>query len=223
MKKIILVIAAHPDDELLGVGATLAAHVRDGDDVFCVILGEGMNSREGAQSEELAALHANARTAGAIIGFKEMYFCNVPDNAFDTVSLLSITQRVEKYIAEIKPEVIYTHHGGDLNIDHRLTFQAVLTACRPCNEHAPQILYTFETVSSTEWQSKDAQQFKPTSYKNIEATFEIKLRALRCYVSEMREFPHSRSEKGLEVLAQYRGMESGMLLAEAFCLVRQKI
>lgn len=221
MKKNILVVAAHPDDELLGSGGTILRNAKAGDDVYCLILGEGIMARADGTKTELEKLHEDSRRAGGILGFKDMFFSNFPDNSFDSVSLLSIIKEVEKYVAKVRPQVVYTHHEYDLNVDHRLTSEAVLTACRPCNENCPQEIYTFETLSSTEWQSKHNKQFAPNTYVDIKATIEDKVRAMRAYKSEIREYPHSRSAEGIKILAQYRGLESGLEFAEAFCLVRK--
>ena len=221
MNRQILVVAAHPDDEILGVGGTIIKHAQDGDMTHVLILGEGAMSRANAEKKEIEILHKSAARAGEIIGFKNIFFAHFPDNSFDTVSLLKITKEVEKYVEEIKPDIIYTHHKYDLNVDHRLVFEAVLTACRPCNENCPSEIYTFETLSSTEWQSKDSKQFKPNFYVNIEGNVEQKIKALREYKTELRAYPHSRSEEGVKILAQYRGLEAGLKFAEAFCLIRR--
>ncbi len=221
MSKKVLVIAAHPDDELLGVGGTVAMHVEKGDTVYCAILGQGALAREKTSKKDVELLEKQAAMAGKVIGFKKIFFARFPDNAFDTVSLLEITKFVEKIIAEVKPAIVYTHHEYDLNIDHRLTFQATLTACRPCNKLCPQELYTFETLSATEWQSKDHKQFKPTVYRSISKVMKKKLKALHCYEGEMCAYPHSRSYEGIEILAKYRGLEAHLEYAEAFHLIRK--
>lgn len=221
MPKNILVVAAHPDDELLGAGATLCRHVENNDQVFVLILGQGALSRDPKAQDEVKSLQEQTRRASKIIGFKEIFFANLPDNTFDTVSLLSIAKEIEKVLAKIKPTIVYTHHEYDLNIDHQLAFQAVLTACRPCNPCAPSTIYSFETLSSTEWQIKDQKQFAPNVYVDIGHQLEKKIQALKCYTSEMREYPHSRSEQGVRILAQYRGLESGLRAAEAFRLIRK--
>lgn len=223
MKKKILVIAAHPDDELLGAGGTLIKHVLSGDRVEALILGQGLMSRDNANASELGALEKMARAAGAMVGFKAMHFTSFPDNAFDTVKFLDIVKIVETHIREFKPTIIYTHHEYDLNIDHRLTAEAVLTACRPASDFCPETIYAFETLSSTEWQSKGYKQFAPNVYVNIEDTLDKKISALGEYTSEMREYPHSRSAEGIRLLAQYRGLESYCKAAEAFYIVRQII
>ncbi len=220
-KKKILVVAAHPDDELLGAGGTLIKHTISGDDVYCLILGEGVMSRKNSNKQDLKKLHNQTLASGEIIGFKEIFFSYFPDNSFDTVSLLSITKDVEKYLEKIKPDIIYTHHENDLNIDHRLTFQAVVTASRPCNKNCPREIYTFETLSSTEWQNKNNNKFSPNNYVDIKDTFNKKIEAIKKYSSELREYPHSRSLEGIKILAQFRGLEVGLFYAEAFCLIRR--
>lgn len=219
--KNILVVAAHPDDELLGAGATLRKHVEAGGKVFALILGQGVFSRDAGTEEDLKKLQADSRRAGEVIGFSDIFFAEFPDNAFDSVPLLQIVKVVEKIFSEVKPDVVYTHHEYDLNIDHRLAFEAVLTASRPCNANAPRELYTFETLSSTEWQSKDQKQFAPNVYVNVESTFSKKIEALQHYKSEIREYPHSRSLKGVQILSEFRGLEAHLKNAEAFRLIRQ--
>ena len=221
MNKKILIIAAHPDDEILGAGGTLLKHQMAGDEIYCLILGEGLNSRGEASATALKKLQQDSLEAGKIIGFKETFFSNLPDNSFDSVSLLSIIKVVEDYIGQIKPEIIFTHHDNDLNIDHRRTFQAVITACRPGGSDCPKEIYTFETLSSTEWQAKTSRPFAPNTFVDIEEVIDQKIEALKKYTSEIREYPHPRSAEGLRILAQYRGLESGLKLAEAFCLIKK--
>jgi len=220
-KKVVLVVAAHPDDELLGVGGTLIKHKESGDIIYCLILGEGVMSRTGSDTGEVSKLQSESQKVGKIIGFKEIYFSNFPDNSFDTVSLLSVAREIEKYLEIIKPSVVYTHFENDLNIDHRVAFQAVLTASRPCNENCPSEIYTFETLSSTEWQSKNGQVFNPNKYVNIEDTIEQKIKAMKEYKGEIRNYPHPRSPEGIKILASFRGLESGLRFAEAFETVRE--
>lgn len=217
----VLVIAAHPDDELLGVAGTLALHVEKGDSVSVAILGQGVLSRENGAREELAVLQAQSRAAAEIIGIKEVVFEDLPDNAFDTVGMLQVAKMVERLVTRFRPDIIYTHHAQDLNVDHRMTNQAVITACRPCASHVPAEIYTYETLSSTEWQSKLHEPFRPNVYVDIASTLEKKLAALAEYHSEMRPYPHARSLEGIRILAQYRGLESGYTAAEAFHLERR--
>jgi LmbE family N-acetylglucosaminyl deacetylase len=135
------------------------------------------------------------------------------------VDFLLIIKKIDQYIEKIKPEIIYTHYENDLNLDHRLTFQAVITACRPCNENCPKEIYCFEILSSTEWQV-EGEKFKPNVYIDIENEIEDKIKAFKEYKSEIRNWPHSRSAEGIRILATYRGLESGKKYSEAFKLIR---
>lgn len=223
MKKI-LVVAAHPDDEILGVGGTILKHAKDGDECFTIILGEGMTSRydkrQLSDNNKVKKLHEDTFRAAEVIGYKNVYMENLPDNRFDSVPLLDITKIVERYIEDIKPDIIYTHFGGDLNIDHRITFEAVLTATRPIGHEYVKEIYVFETVSSTEWNFSNTTNFKPNYFVDITETLDTKLKAMECYVSELREFPHPRSNKNLKVSALKWGSIISRQYAEAFEVVR---
>src|SRR4030042_6908720 len=221
MNKKIMVIAAHPDDEILGAGGTLIKHAQAKDEVFCLILGEGVMSRTGAKKHEIKKLQRQTAEAGKIIGFKKIFFSDFPDNSFDAVPLLKIVKVVEQYLENIKPDIVYTHYENDLNIDHRIAFQAVLTACRPINDNCPREIYAFETLSCSEWQVPD-KKFKPNTYIDIADVVEKKIEALKKYKSEIRLYPHSRSPEGIKILAQYRGLESYLRFAEAMQLIRKK-
>lgn len=221
MNKKVLVVAAHPDDEILGSGATLIKHIAEKDQVYCLILGKGITSRSNSKSAEISKLMSDSKKAAQVIGFKEVYFTDLPDNSFDKISLLEITKIVETYLAKIKPDIIYTHFSNDLNIDHRITYQAVITASRPCNKNQAKEILTFETLSSTEWQTKQDNQFCPNVYVDVEKYINKKIAAMKKYRSELKDYPHSRSIEGISILAKYRGLESGLKFAEAFCLVRK--
>lgn len=223
MNKKILVVAAHPDDEILGLGATLVKHVEERDQVYCLILGGGVVSRDRFSQDDIKKLQKQTANSSKIIGFKAVYSADFPDNSFDSVSLLQIIKLVESYIKKIKPDVVYTHFENDLNIDHRLTFQAVLTACRPVNNNFPEKILTFETLSSTEWQNKQGLQFNPNYYVDVKKYIDKKIEAMKKYSLETRSYPHPRSAQGIKILAQYRGLESGLEYAEAFCLIRKII
>lgn len=225
MTETVLVVAAHPDDELLGCGGTLARHVAAKDAVHIFIAGEGATSRPDAPKDLVAELRGHAAQAAEIIGAKPPRFGGLPDNRLDELPLLEMTQRVEAEIANVRPSIIYTHHGGDLNKDHRLLHQAVVTACRPQTGSSVRAIYTYETASSTEWSSTsiDSEGFRPTRFVDISDHLERKLRALACYKSEMRPFPHSRSIEGVRALAVWRGAMSGSAAAEAFMVVRELV
>lgn len=220
----ILVVAAHPDDEVLGCGGLMAKYAGD-NDIFVVILGEGISSRyekrELADKNDLDELQLQSVRAGKVLGVKENIFYNLPDNRFDSVAFLEIVKKVEKTIQKIKPDIIYTHHSGDLNIDHRIAFRAVLTASRPLKGNSVKEIYSFEVLSSTEWsQQKIEKPFIPNVYEDISFALEKKIEAFQEYKSEVKEFPHPRSVEGVKILAQKRGMESGFESAEAFELIR---
>jgi LmbE family N-acetylglucosaminyl deacetylase len=222
----ILVVAAHPDDEVLGLGAAIRRHINSGDVVDCVILGEGMTSRAKTREESdknaLNDLHYQTLKAAEIIGFRNIFFSGLPDNRFDSIDLLDIVKEVDKHIQSLKPEIIYTHHYGDLNIDHRKTFEAVITASRPIAPYSVKEIYCFETPSSTEWNFKYGDNaFKPNVFIDVEDTLSAKLKAMECYKSEIRDYPHPRSIKALEIMAARWGTVVGKKYAEAFELIRK--
>lgn len=221
----VLVLAAHPDDEVLGCGGTIAWHADQGHDVAIHLMAEGATSRSNvpdrvAMALELESLRCAAREAAAILG-ATVSFDNYPDNRMDSVDLLDVVKSVEGVIAEMRPERIYTHHSGDVNIDHRIVHQAVVTACRPMPGQSVRSLLFFEAVSSTEWQpAASGGVFAPNWFVSIESTIERKREALKVYASEMREFPHPRSLAAIDYLARWRGASVGVHAAEAFMLGR---
>jgi len=230
MSSTILVIAAHPDDEVLGCGGTIARHAKAGDAVHVVILGEGITSRDGKRSREsnkdsLAKLSKAAHQANDILGVKSLVLHDFPDNRLDSLDRLDVIKAVEGFSERYEPDIIYTHHCGDLNIDHRRTHEAVVTACRPMpgNQGVNTILF-FEVASNTEWQFPvSAVPFTPDWFVDISATLELKSKALLAYESEMRPWPHARSIKAVEHLAGWRGASIGTTAAEAFMLGRRLI
>lgn len=220
MKNKVLVIAAHPDDEVLGAGGTILKHIKGGDWVSVLILGEGETSRRGGAGN-IRKRANQAKRAAQNLGVKKIILETLPDNKFDSVPLLDIVEKVEKVIYNLKPHVVYTHFGEDLNIDHRLTFQAVLTACRPQPNFFVKKIMSFEVLSSTEWQIKKKQSlFCPTYYNDISDFIEKKIKAMEAYRPELKSYPHPRSREGIKILAQYRGMEVGYKYAEAFQIIR---
>lgn len=224
----VLVVAAHPDDEVLGCGGTLARHALAGDRVDVLILADGVTSRAAgiggnAQTEvKLSRRQQAAGAAAAALGIGAPRMLTFPDNRLDTVPLLDVVQAVEDCMANSRPDIIYTHHGGDLNIDHEVAHRAVVTACRPIPGSRVQAIYTFEVCSSTDWISRQqGAPFQPCRYVDIHLTLQHKLAALRCYDEEMRAFPHTRSYAALEALARVRGAQVGLEAAEAFGVVRE--
>ena len=222
----VLIVAAHPDDEILGVGGTAARHAQCGDSVYALILGEGQTSRfekrEDAGAELVDRLHGDTRKAAAILGIREVFFEKFADNRFDSVDLLELVKAVEKKISALAPAVVYTHHGGDLNVDHMLTYRAVLTATRPMEGQSVRELYAFETVSSTEWNfAYGDAQFAPNVFVELtKEQFEKKLTAMQAYETELCTFPHPRSLEMLRAAAARWGGVTGAHYAEAFEAVR---
>lgn len=216
----VLVVAAHPDDELLGCAGTIARHALAGDRVHILIAAEGATSRAAGGPDEVEALQQAARQAAEILGAEPPRFAGFPDNRLDSLAILDITQAVEAVVEEVRPTVIYTHHGGDLNRDHRLLHEAVVTACRPLPGRPFRKLLVFETLSSTEWASEAVgAPFRARHYVDISATLDVKLRALACYAAEMRPFPHPRSAEAVTALAALRGTQVGLVAAEAFDVI----
>lgn len=218
----VLVLAAHPDDEILGCGATMARHVAAGDDVHILIVASGAASRNPSDLQEnILALQDAAASAAEVLGAQPPAFLGLPDNRLDSLPLLDIVQAVEGVINNIEPTIIYTHHQGDLNIDHRLVSQAAMTACRPLPGATIRAIYAFETVSSTEWgRHIPGPEFTPNHFVDIEGYLATKMKALECYEMEMRAFPHPRSYRAVEAHAVVRGSSAGLMAAEAFVQVR---
>lgn len=221
----ILVVAAHPDDEVLGPGGTIAKYAAAGIHIDCLILGEGATSRHASREEanikHVDDLREYAYKAAIHLGIKRLFFCGLPDNRFDSIDLLDIVKMVEKYIIQLKPSRVYTHHANDLNIDHQITFKAVLTACRPQPGCPVREIFCFETLSSTEWQSPTgAKTFVPNVFVDISKTLSNKKNAIKEYKSELRNYPHPRSLEGIELTARRWGMVVGREFAEAFELIR---
>ena len=210
-----LVIAAHPDDELLGSGGTLKKLINHGNKVITVIFAKGRKEEEKHMKQ--AVLMANKH-----LGIEEIIFLEYPNLLLETFPLHVINKEIEALIAKYEPSMIFTHHYGDINMDHQILFQAVLTAARPLPGKKPIELLCFETVSSSEWsQHTNDKAFKPNYYVDITETIEMKLESLQFYDVEMKPFPHPRSYKGVEHLAQVRGMTVGVEYAEAFEIIRR--
>lgn len=228
--KRILIVVAHPDDELLGLGATMHRLINDfGVKTHVVILGEGITSRSDQHDivkweQELKIHKENIKSAQDIIGYHIVSAYDFPDNRFDTVALLDIIKVIDKEKETFKPDIIFTHHGGDLNIDHQRTFEAVITANRPLQSENVQAIITFETPSGTEWKSPtDPRHFLPNLFIEIsEKNLQAKITGMECYEFEKRIFPHPRSPESLKILAQRYGVMMGGNFFEAFQIIRMK-
>ena len=219
--KHIAAIFAHPDDEILGCGATMARHARDGDQVRILILATGLTSRGEAEKEQIDALRSQAQQAAKVVGAKSVEFCDFPDNAMDSVALLDVVKAVEGFLNTHPFDIIYTHHVGDMNIDHNITHRAVMTACRPMPGKRPVEVLSCEVNSSTEWSMPSQTPFVPNDFIDVADFLDIKVAAMECYSGEICEWPHPRSSKGIRVTAKNRGMQSGFQAAEAFMLTRR--
>ncbi len=232
----ILVIVAHPDDEVLGMGGTIKKLTKEGHNIKIVILATGITSRrssnysnstdykldkklENITKKQLKELQKDAKNASKILGVTKLTMMNFPDNEMDKITNLEITKTIEKIINEFKPQIVYTHSEYDLNIDHRIIHNAVLTATRPSQKFTVKKVITFEVPSSTEWNF--SKKFIPNIFVDISKELSVKTRAMKAYQNEIRKFPHPRSMEGLEIIAKRWGTVSGFRAAEAFCLIRE--
>ena len=226
LDKRVLVIAAHPDDEILGCGGTLAKFIKEGCYVSVIILSDGILSRIDESSlldrEKISHRQQCAINANNVLGVQDLQFCLFPDNQMDTVPLLEVVKAIEKEIDRVKPEIVLTHHYGDVNVDHSIVHEAVLAACRPQPGHSAHTLMFFEIPSSTEWRpASSPESFKPNWFVDISKTLDFKLKAMKEYENEVRNFPHPRSLESIEHLAGWRGASVGVFAAEAFELGRR--
>ncbi len=219
MTKNILVIAAHPDDEALGCGGTISKHSAKGDRIGVLFIADGVGARNDAFAENLKKRKHAAENALRILGAESLGFFDFPDNRLDTIPLLDIVQKIEKVIEDFQPSVVYTHHYGDLNVDHAIVHRSTLTACRPIPGSYVKEIYTYEVLSATEW-SLGNNLFIPNYFINIEDYWDKKVTAINAYNQEMRPFPHTRSMEHLQSLAEHRGASVGLRKAEAFLMIR---
>ena len=223
----ILVVAAHPDDEILGAGGVMARHAATGDEVFILIMATGAASRvaagEAAADDSIRKLKQAAARAAAALGANRPLFADLPDNRLDGLELLDIVRKVEAVLEEIRPRIVYTHSPLDLNIDHERVARAVLTAARPQPGYFVRAIYGFEVPSATGWYPRgDGRDFSPCHFVDISGPpLAAKERALESYSMEMRPFPHARSQPALAALARWRGASVGLEAAEAFVVLRE--
>jgi LmbE family N-acetylglucosaminyl deacetylase len=213
-----LIIAAHPDDEILGCGGTIKK-LSSEEDFYVLILTYGVENRYPKEME--TRLKENARKANKLVGTKEVFFENLPNQGLDAIPILDVITTIEKYMSQIKPDRVFTHHGGDLNRDHRVVHEASMVATRPISGQCAKQVYSYHVASSTEWnQIKEEDIFIPNVFIDISDTISAKIGAMKCYSSECRPFPHPRSPEALEVYSQYWGITVGMKNVEIFRLIR---
>jgi LmbE family N-acetylglucosaminyl deacetylase len=216
----VVVIAAHPDDELLGAGGTLARHVLAGDEVHAIVVADGAGSRYPA--ELVSTLEKQARRAAEVIGFTSLRFLSLPDQRLDTVPLIELTQRLEGMLDEIRPGTVYTHFPEDVNADHGAVARSAWTACRPYARPEVRKFAVFETPSSTEWAwPMPGTDFRPSLYVDVTDTLEVKVAAMECYETELRDYPHPRSSRALRERAACWGSHIGRPAAEPFVVLRE--
>lgn len=233
----ILIVSAHPDDEVIGMGGALKK-ISQYHDVQVLFIADGITARKKAghinttkydvteeemkkMSKEIAIRKEHAIKALGILGVKKMKFLDLPDNELDTVPFLKIVKEVENEITSSKCKIIFTHHYNDLNIDHRLAYEATITAARPIFDSNVKSIISFEAISSTDW--RKPYKFNPNMYMNISNEIESKIRSLKAYKNEIRDFPHPRSEEAIRATAKRWGSLSGFNAAEAFEIVMSRI
>lgn len=217
--KRIAVIGAHPDDELLGAGGTIARHAQAQDEVHAIVVADGASSRY--PRDMVGVLEKQALRAAEVIGFASLGFLGCPDQRLDTLPLIELTQRIEAALDDIDPHIVYTHFPGDVNADHGLVAKAAWTACRPCSRPRLHRFAVFETPSSTEWAwPLPGGQLEPNLFVDVTGTLDIKIAAMECYETELREYPHPRSSRALRERASFWGSRIGRLAAEPFRVLR---
>jgi LmbE family N-acetylglucosaminyl deacetylase len=222
----VLCVATHPDDEIIGVGGTLARHAAQGDDVYLSILSEAEPARHDEITPEVEEKMAHrrdcTRSACAALGVESVTFHGFPDNTFDDIPLLDIVKAVEEEIRRHQPDVIYTHHYGDLNLSHELTCRAVITAARPLPDSSVRSILAYETLSTSEWAVPHVGNvFQPTVFEDISEHLDRKLDALAEHSTELREHPHPRNVQNVRRNAKLWGAKAGVEAAEPFELLRE--
>jgi LmbE family N-acetylglucosaminyl deacetylase len=216
----IAVIGAHPDDELLGAGGTIARHARAGDNVHAIIVADGAGSRYPAGTA--ATLEKQAQRAAEVIGFASLRFLGLPDQRLDTIPLIELTQQLEAILDDIGPGIVYTHFPEDVNDDHRIVARCAWVACRPYRRQQLSKFAVFETPSSTEWAwPLPGNSLQPSLFVDVSDTIDVKIAAMECYETELRGYPHPRSSRALRERAAYWGSHIGRPAAEPFRVLRE--
>ena len=216
----ILVIAPHPDDEVLGVGGTIAKRANEGNNVYVCVVTRGC---EPLFKEELVMqTREECRRADAFLGVKETIFLDFPAVMLETVPRYELNGAISELIQRIMPDEVYIPHRGDMQLDHKMVVDACMVALRPKYKHIVKRIYTYETLSETGWDIPSiSNDFVPNVYENITGTFDTKLKAMNIFQSQLADFPAARSLEAIEALAKYRGATVNVNAAEAFMLVRE--
>ncbi|MDX6222280.1 MAG: N-acetylglucosamine malate deacetylase 1 [Frankiales bacterium] len=215
----VVAVVAHPDDEVLGVGGTLARHAREGADVAVLVVADGASSRYAAEMRD--ELRIAGQKAAVRLGLGEIVFADLPDQRLDSLPLIEVTRVVDQALDSWQPDIVYTHFAGDVNLDHAVVARATWTACRPYQRPGVRELFAFETPSSTEWGWPGlGDRFSANAFVDIAETLDAKIAAMACYDSELRPEPHPRSLDALRTRAAYWGSVVGMSAAEPFMVLR---
>ena len=216
----ILVVAPHPDDEVLGVGGTIARFAAEGAEVYVVIVTKGYpplfeeNSFKKVRQEALASHQ--------MLGVKETFFLSLPAAELDTIPHRKVNSELVEVFKKVQPEILFIPFNGDLHLDHQIVFSSSLVAARPSSSYAPKTIYCYETLSETYWNAPYVTpNFVPNSFVDISAYVETKIQAMKIFASQIKPFPHERSEESLRALATLRGSRVGFCAAEAFVILRQ--
>ena len=215
----VLVVCAHPDDEVLGMGATIALHVRNGDAVRIVCVTDGSSSQYPGDAATRSLKEGEAVRAAAELGVDDYVHLDLPDMRLDTVPHVELNRVVEEQVRDVRPSLVYVTHP-DINRDHRALFDSVSVAARPTPGQPVRRLLTFAPTSSTEWTPPALNWFVPNWFVDVTSTFEQKIAAFACFTTEQRDFPHPRNERALRAHAQFHGASVGCEYAEPFVLVR---
>ena len=216
----VLVLAAHPDDEVLGMGGTIALHAAvHGDAVRIVCVSDGSSSQYPGDTALRERKNEEARRAAAALGVEEYVHLDLPDMRLDTIPHVEVNRVVEEHVTDFGPEVVYSPHP-DVNSDHRVLFASVSVATRPTPGQSVRRVLTYAPTSSTEWTPAGTNWFVPNWFVDITETFERKLAAFACYETEQRAYPHPRNDRALKAHAEFFGATAGCEYAEPFVLVR---
>ena len=216
----VLVIAPHPDDEIIGVGGTIAKRAKDGDEVYVCVVTKGKSPL--FNDEFIEQGRKECRKADKKLGVKETIFLDFPAVMLETVPRYEFNGKISEVVNSIKPDEVYIPHRGDMQIDHQMVVDATMVAVRPRGNNYPKRVYAYETLSETGWNIPNiVNEFIPTVYEDITDTYEVKLEAMAIFESQLSAFPEARSIGAIKALAKYRGATVSVKAAEAFSLVRE--
>ena len=222
MNKKILAIAPHHDDEVLGVGGTIARFAAEGAEVTVAILTKGYPPEFDEDNYEVEC--QEALEAHKLLGVKQTMFVSFPAARLDTVPHLEVNKKLAEICGKVQPDILFIPFNGDIHLDHQRVFLSALVAARPVNIDAPKTIYAYETLSETNWNAPYiTPSFVPNVFVDISPYLETKIQAMRSYVSQIKPFPNERSEESLRALATLQGSTVSYFAAEAFVLVRQII